>query len=72
MKAVHISWVVVLGSVSVLLAQGALALKGQPVDWTAIGTAVMALIGAFTPAAQLGLSAFVPPKVQGSMPVLKP
>ncbi len=72
MKAVHVSWAILLGAVAVVLAQISQVMQGHPPDWAAIGTAIMAIVGSFTPAAQLGLSQFTPAPIQGDMPVLKP
>ena len=73
MKAVHVSWAILLGAAAVILAQVSLVMQGHTPDWTAIGTAVMAIVGSFTPAAQLAFTGlFFQPPHQRDMPVLIP
>jgi hypothetical protein len=71
MKAVHVSWGVILVGLGVLLTQGGGYLQGHALDWVAIGTALSAIVGAITPAAQLGLAGYKPAAVPGDMPVAK-
>ncbi len=71
MKAVHVSWGAFLVALAILITQAGHAILGQPVDWTAIGGSITAIVACFTPAAQLRLPAFIAGLHQGNMPRLK-
>lgn len=68
MKAVHVSWVILIGAIGALLVSISQAITTGHLDWDAIGAALMAIIGSFTPAAQLAFPWYIPPKHQGDMP----
>lgn len=69
MRAVHVSWVILLGAIGALLVAVSQALSTGHWDWDAIGAALMAIVGSFTPAAQLAFPWFVAPKNKSDMPV---
>lgn len=70
LKAVHVSWAVLLCSIGSIITSIGMSLTTGHLDWNALLVAIMAVIGSFTPAAQLGLPMFESPKTKTDMPKL--
>lgn len=70
MKAIFVSWAVLLGGVGTLCISVSNAMTTGTIDFDAIGASILVIIGSFVPAAQLGLPMFVQPKNKVDMPKL--